>query len=60
MEYKENEDIRLVCRMCVALAYLPIDLGEDRWLMFMENLPEIEMSVLFMDYFLHQRMDNSF
>ena len=33
MEYKETEKVRLICRMCVALAHLLINKVEERWLM---------------------------
>ena len=51
MEYKGIEDIRLMSRMCAALAYLPINRVEGGCLLIMENLPGDEKLVLLMDYF---------
>jgi hypothetical protein len=36
VEYKENEQVRLTCRMCAALSYLPINKVEEYWLMVMK------------------------
>ncbi|GFR21924.1 MULE domain-containing protein [Trichonephila clavata] len=37
-EYKENEDIRNVCRMISALAYLPMEHIDDAWNIVWEKL----------------------
>jgi hypothetical protein len=42
VEYKENEQLRLTCRMCVALAHLLIIKVQERRLMILENVPQNE------------------
>jgi hypothetical protein len=37
VEYKEDEQVRIICRMCADLAYLPIDKVEG-WLMIMHRM----------------------
>jgi len=39
VEYKENEQVRLTCRISIALAYLPISEVEEGWLMILQNVP---------------------
>jgi hypothetical protein len=58
VEYKEDEQVRIICRMCTALAYLPIDEVEESWLMIMESVPQNEKLNLFLDYFVEQWMEN--
>jgi hypothetical protein len=58
VEYKEDEQVRIICRMCVVLAYLPIDKVEEVWLMIMESVPQNEILTLFLDYFVEQWMEN--
>ncbi|GFS75829.1 uncharacterized protein TNCV_4665051 [Trichonephila clavipes] len=41
-EYKENEDIRNVCRMISALAYLPIEHIDDAWSIVWKNAFSID------------------
>jgi long-subunit fatty acid transport protein len=41
VEYKDNEQVRIIVRMCAALAYQPIDKVEG-WLMIMESVPQNE------------------
>nr|CAD7578854.1 unnamed protein product [Timema californicum] len=36
-EYKDDEQIRNVCRWCAALTYLPVEKVDDAWLIIMEN-----------------------
>jgi hypothetical protein len=35
VKYKENEQVRLTCRTCAALAYLPINKVAEGWLTIM-------------------------
>jgi hypothetical protein len=42
VEYKENEQVRLTCRMCAALAHLLTSKVQEFRLMIMENLPQKE------------------
>lgn len=58
VEYKEDEQVRIICRMCAALAYLPIDKVEEGWLMIMDSVPQNEKLTLFLDYFVKQWMEN--
>jgi hypothetical protein len=58
VEYKEDEQVRIICRMCAALAYLPIDKGEERWFMIMDSVPQNEKLTSFLDYFVEQWMEN--
>ncbi|GFY11259.1 uncharacterized protein TNCV_4472451 [Trichonephila clavipes] len=57
-EYKENEDIRNVCRMISALAYLPIEYIDDARSIIWENSFSIDTLTTFIDYFVKQWMDN--
>jgi hypothetical protein len=54
VEYKEDEEVRIICRMCAALAYLPIDKVQEGWLMIMESVPQNEKLTLFLDYFVEE------
>jgi hypothetical protein len=56
VEYKEDEQVRIICTMCAALAYLPIDRVEEGWLMIMDSVPQNEKLTLFLDYFVEQWM----
>jgi hypothetical protein len=56
VEYKEDEQVRIICRTCAALAHLPIDKVEEGWLMIMESVPQNEKLTLFLAYFVEQRM----
>ncbi|GFS60702.1 uncharacterized protein TNCV_4259451, partial [Trichonephila clavipes] len=58
-EYKENEDIRNVCRMISALAYLPMEHIDDAWSIVWENAFSIDKLTPFIDYFIEQWMDNT-
>jgi hypothetical protein len=58
VEYKEDEQVRIIFRMCAALAYLPIDEVEEGWLMIMESVPQNEKLTLFLDYFVERWMGN--
>ncbi|CAL1288591.1 unnamed protein product [Larinioides sclopetarius] len=57
-EYKENEEIKLFCKMCSALAYMPLNTVEDAWIVIMERAPQHEKLSEFIDYFIEQWMDN--
>lgn len=57
-EYKDDEQIRNVCRWCAALAYLPVGKVDDAWFIIMENSPVNEKLQSFLDYFTDQWMDN--
>ena len=57
VEYKENEQVRLKCRMCAALAHLLISKVEG-WLMIMENVPQSEKITSLLDYSVEQLMEN--
>ncbi|XP_035230237.1 uncharacterized protein LOC118202191 [Stegodyphus dumicola] len=57
-EYKENEDIRNVCRMISALAYLPMEHIDDAWSIVWEKAFSIDKLTTFIDYFVEQWMDN--
>ncbi|GFV35320.1 uncharacterized protein TNCV_3203521 [Trichonephila clavipes] len=58
-EYKENEDIRNVCRMISALAYLPMEYIEDAWIFIIWGKSfSIDKLTTFIDYFVEQWMDN--
>jgi hypothetical protein len=52
VEYKVIEQVRLTCRMCAALAYLPINKVE-RWLMII-SVPKNEKLTLFLDCYVRQ------
>jgi len=52
--YKENDEVRLICSMCAALAYLLITKVEEVWLMILENVPQNEKLTLFLDYYIQQ------
>jgi hypothetical protein len=58
VEYKEDEQVRLMGRMCAALAHLPINKVEEGWLMIMVSVPQNEKLTLFLDYFVEQWMEN--
>lgn len=57
-EYKDNIEIRQICKMCSALAYIPLNMVEDAWILIMELLPQHQKLNEFMDYFVEQWMDN--
>lgn len=57
-DYKENEEIRQICKMCSALAYMPLNTIEDGWILIMEGVPDNEKLNQFIDYFVEQWMDN--
>jgi hypothetical protein len=56
LEHKEDEQVRIICRMCAALAYLPIDKVEEGWLMIVDSVPQNKKLTLFQDYFVKQWM----
>jgi hypothetical protein len=39
VQYKENEQVRLTCRIFNISAYLPISKVEEGWFMIMQNVP---------------------
>ena len=53
LEYEENEQVRLTCRMCDALAHQPISRADEVWLMIMENVQQKEKMTLFLDFVEH-------
>lgn len=57
--YKEDEQVRLVCRMCAALTYLPLEKIEEGWIQIMEIVPQNAKLTEFLDYFVEQWLDNS-
>jgi hypothetical protein len=57
-EYKENAEVRLILRMCVALAYIPLPDIDEGWLIIMENAPQLPKVQEFLDYFVDQWMEN--
>jgi len=58
VEYKENKQVRLTCRMCAVLAHLLTSQVQERRLMIMENLPQNEKCPLFHHYFVYRWMEN--
>lgn len=56
--YKSNDEVRNIFKMCAALAYLPPEQVEDGWLIIMEDVPQDEKVLAFIDYFVNQWMDN--
>jgi hypothetical protein len=58
VEYKENDEVRLTCTVCAALAYVLINKVEEGWLMILENVPQNEKLTLFLDYYIQQLMEN--
>jgi hypothetical protein len=58
VEYKEDEEVRLMCRMCAALAHLTIDNIEEARLMITESVLQNEKLTLFLDYFVQQILEN--
>lgn len=58
VDYTENKEVRDICRMCSALAYLPLEFINDAWLYIMSICPKNEKLQLFVDYFVNQWMDN--
>jgi len=58
VEYKENEQARLTCRMCAALAHLLISKVQERRLMILENVLQNEKWPLLHHYFVCRWMEN--
>jgi len=52
VEYKENDEVRLTCSMCAALAYLLINKVEESWLTIFENVPQNEKLTLLLEYYI--------
>jgi len=46
VECKENEQVRLICRLCAALAYLIVNKVEVVWFIIMENVAQNEKLTL--------------
>ena len=58
VEYEENEQVGLRCRMCAALAHLLGNEVEEGWLMIMENVPQNGKITSLLDYFVEQLIEN--
>lgn len=56
--YREDPEIRKVCRMFSALAYLPLEDVADAWLAIMSIAPKNEKLSEFIDYFVETWMEN--
>ena len=54
VQYEENEQVLLTCRMCAAVAHLLINKVEEDWLMIMEE----EKITSLLGYFVERLMEN--
>lgn len=57
-DYRDIEEVRTICRMCSALALIPIEKLDDAWLLIMSLSPTHHKLEAFLDYFVDQWMEN--
>ena len=56
--YKDNKEIKQICRMCSALSLIPIEFIDEAWIIITENAPTNDKLWMFLDYFVEQWQDN--
>lgn len=57
-EYMKNEEVRMIIRMCAALAFLRPEDVPDGWLEIHSRVPDNEKLSGFLDYFVERWMEN--
>ena len=58
VQYKYNEEIRQICKMCSALSLIPIEFIDEALLLIMEDAPQEDKLSTFISYFVEQWLEN--
>lgn len=59
-DYKNSEEVRLLMRMCSALAHLPVENVDNGWLVIQAETPNNDEKLTkFYDYFVTQWLEHS-
>lgn len=57
-DYRKDEEVRLVCKMCAALALIPEAEVQNAWFLIRGIKPDHEKLEHFLDYFVDQWLNN--